>query len=70
MGSAIAFALQAMNLLPAIMKGVSGAMEAYSAAKAVIGDMVTTNRDPTDAEWDALNAATDKLRGALHSDDE
>lgn len=69
MGSAIAFALQAMNMLPAILKGVNGAIDAYNAAKAVITDMASSGRDPTAAEWDTLNAATDKLRSELHTDD-
>jgi hypothetical protein len=70
MGNALAFAMNVINLMPVVLKGVSGAMEAFTAGKAVVEGMVRDDRDPTPAEWDALNAATAALQSKLHSDDE
>lgn len=65
----LAFALKLLNLVPAVIQGVTGAVDAFSAGKAALDKMVSENRDPTDDEWDALNAATQALGDALMSDD-
>ena len=37
--------------------------------QAAIRAMVEENRDPTDAEWEALNVRIAQIREKLHSDD-
>lgn len=69
MGGALVFASQLLNLVPIAIQGVAGAVEAFNAGKDAVKRMVAENRDPTDAEWAALNAATESLRSALQSDD-
>ena len=63
---AAAFALQLLQILPGLLEAgleVQGLIEATS-AKLVI--MQEEKRDPTDAEWEELNAAVDELRTKLH----
>jgi hypothetical protein len=64
----LAFALQLLDLVPLIVKGVTGAAEALSWGKSQIEKMVQEDRDPTDAEWDELNKKTEELRTALQTD--
>ena len=63
------FAVQVMNLLPAIVTGVTGAFEAFQMGKKALERMAAEGRDPTDEEWDILNTATNALGDALLSDD-
>lgn len=45
------------SLVEAAAKGVRAAQE----ARDMVARMAAEGRDPTDAEWEALNAATDAL---------
>ena len=64
-----AFALQLFQLVPLIIQGVTGAMELFQWGEAKVKEMVDADRDPTESEWSELNAKTNELRTALHSDD-
>lgn len=66
--NAILFAAELLKWLPAAKAGVTGAWEALEWGKTALETMVADNRDPTDEEWQEVNARTDALREALHSD--
>ena len=53
---AIAFAIQALTQLPALIQAGADAVAAIEATIAALQAMQTENRDPTPAEWDALDA--------------
>jgi hypothetical protein len=62
---AIAYAIELLTQLPAI---VSTGMEIETAVKngiAALQTMQAENRDPTPAEWDALHATLESLRQQL-----
>lgn len=59
-------ALQLLQSLPALIAAgaeVKGLVEDQTAK---LKDMADTGRDPTQAEWDDLNAKIDQLRATLH----
>lgn len=51
-----------------IANAISAGVPAAIKAKEAIEKMIAEGRDPTDAEWDELNAVTDALRLKLHED--
>ena len=60
-------ALQLLQSLPALIAAgaeVKGLIEDQTAK---LKDMADTGRDPTQQEWDELNAQIDKLRTSLHN---
>lgn len=60
-------ALQLLQSLPALIAAgaeVKGLIEDQTAK---LKDMADTGRDPTQQEWDELNAQIDKLRAGLHN---
>jgi hypothetical protein len=64
---ALAYAIQALQILPSLISAgvqVKGLIENTNASLAT---MQKENRDPTAAEWDALNAQIADLRKQLHS---
>lgn len=54
--------LLGIRIANAIVAGVPGAIEASN----LVARMVAEGREPTDAEWDQLNAATAGYRDRLH----
>jgi len=64
----LSFMVKLMNLVPAMVQGVSGAIDAFTTGAAKVETMVKENRNPTDAEWDELNAVTDALMTSLFDD--
>lgn len=66
--TAFAFALELARLAPAIKAGVTGAIDALDWGRERLEAMAAEGRDPTPEEWAALNARTQALRDALHSD--
>lgn len=70
MESALKFAMMVMDLVPLVVKGVTGAAEAFQAGRDAVKLMVDEDRDPTDEEWAALNADLDEMQRKLHSDTE
>ncbi|WP_316978035.1 hypothetical protein [Shumkonia mesophila] len=67
--NALAFASQVLQLLPAVISGVKGASQAMTWGAGLVKGMAAENRDPTPAEWDALNAMTAAFGEQLLSDD-
>lgn len=68
MPNALAFAAQILQMLPAVIRGVQGARDAMIWGADQIKTMVAEHRDPTEAEWDALNTMTSALGDELMSD--
>lgn len=66
---ALAYASLLLDLVPLALKGVSAAVDALTTGRNAVKAMVAENRDPTEAEWAALNAVTADLSDKLHSDD-
>lgn len=64
--SALAFVAQILGILPGLIQAgveVTGFIQKY---RDRIDEMATTGRDPTQQEWDELNAEIARLRGELH----
>ena len=70
MGTALQFALLAMDIVPRIIAGAAGAAQAFENAHAVYKTLVAENRDPTAEEWDALNAEIRRLEERILSDEQ
>lgn len=68
MGTAFAFAMTLLDIVPSIVKGVTGAVEAFGAGHEVVKKLVDEDRDPTDEEWAKLNSDIAALRTELHTD--
>lgn len=66
---ALEFGLLAMEIVPRIIAGASGAIQAFNNAKSVYQTLVREQRDPTPEEWDKLNAEIAALQNRLHSDE-
>jgi len=65
--TALMMALQLLQSLPALIAAgaeVKGLIEDQTTK---LKDMADTGRDPTQQEWDELNAQIDKLRASLHN---
>lgn len=62
---AISFALQAFTILPDLIKAGVDIYEFIDETKDKLKVMGEENRDPTDLEWDILNARIAALRMQL-----
>lgn len=70
MNPAIAlYALQFLQSLPMLIQTGGDLIARIRDENAKIDQMIADDREPTDAEWDALNAATAVLRAKLHAPD-
>lgn len=67
--NAIAYALQLLNALPALIQAGHDVSELITDTRDRLKNMETEGRDPTPGEWDDLNARIGLLRGDLHSDE-
>lgn len=65
----IEYAMRVLSLLPLVEKGLGAVVGEMKKGYEALQKMVAEGRDPTPEEWDILNAATDKLRDSLHSDE-
>lgn len=61
------YALQILQQIPALIAAGQSVLGLVQDGSAALEKMVSENRDPTEAEWDALNAVTKALRDQLHS---
>lgn len=68
MPTALAFAMKIIDLAPLVIRGAQGAAQAMTWGRAAIKTMVAEQREPTPAEWDALNAMTAALGDELLTD--
>lgn len=64
-----AFALALLNIAPVLLEAGAAGLETFNRHKDALQTMVNEGRDPTPAEWDALNAEISALQDRLHSDD-
>lgn len=63
------FAIQLLEALPGLIIAGQNVVNLIESSTAAFKLMVAENREPTDAEWDALNAATAALQAQLHAPD-
>lgn len=68
MGSIIAYALQALEAMPTLISAGQSVIGLVEHSSAAIKTMQAESRDPTQQEWDDLNATIDSLRKQLHAD--
>lgn len=61
------YALQLLQLLPTAIAAGANVMNIINQGQAALQSMIAEKRNPSDAEWDALNAATKALRDQLHA---
>jgi hypothetical protein len=65
MGTALALAIQALEVLPTLVTASANALSFIDSTTASLKSMQAEGRDPTDVEWDALNAQIATLRAEL-----
>ena len=61
------YALQLLQALPGLIATGQNVMSIINQGTTALQNMVAEKRNPSDAEWDALNAVTAELRKQLHS---
>lgn len=65
MNDALKYIDQLLQVLPGLIQAGHDAADLIAAAR----NMLREGRDPSDGEWDDLNARIGLLRGNLHSDE-
>jgi len=65
--SALNFALAFLNLLPELVQMTTEVEALWQNTTAALNNMIAQNRDPTDAEWQALNDQINTLRAKLNA---
>ena len=65
MGTALALAIQALEVLPTLITASAEALGFIDNTTAALKAMQLENRDPTEAEWTALDAQIATLRAQL-----
>lgn len=61
------YALQVLQALPTLIAAGQNIANLVSQSSAALNAMIAEKRNPSDAEWDALNAAIKALRDQLHA---
>lgn len=61
------YALQLLQALPGLIATGQNVMSIINQGTTALQNMVAEKRNPSEAEWDALNAVTAELRKQLHS---
>ena len=61
------YALQLLQALPGLIATGLNVMSIINQGTTALQNMVAEKRNPSEAEWDALNAVTAELRKQLHS---
>lgn len=65
--TAIAYALSLLAEVPALIAAGKSVVDLVQTGSAALKTMQTENRDPTAAEWYALNSQIKALRDELHA---
>jgi hypothetical protein len=65
MGTALALAIQVLEILPTLITASSEALGFIDSTTAALKAMQADSRDPTDAEWAALDTQIATLRAQL-----
>ncbi len=58
----LAYALQLLSLLPPLITAGVDVVDMIEKANADLAEMKKNGTDPTDAQWEELNALVEKLR--------
>jgi hypothetical protein len=61
------YAIQLLNALPGLIATGQNLLTVVQQHRDALERMHAENRDPTQEEWDALNASINALRSQLHS---
>lgn len=61
------YAIQILNAIPQLIATGQNVMAVVQQHRNAMETMLAEKRDPTQAEWDALNVTIDQLRTQLHS---
>ena len=64
---ALTYAIQLLSALPALIDAGMSIKNLVSDSTAALNKMQAEKRDPSPAEWDALNAMIADLRKQLHA---
>lgn len=64
---ALELALSVFSQLPGLISAGANVIALINSTKTTLTTAKAENRDPTPAEWDALNAQIDDLRKQLHA---
>ena len=67
MGTALAYAVQLLGILPSVLDAGKNIKDLLIQGNAALDAMQKEKRDPTPAEWAALNKTISALRADLHS---
>jgi hypothetical protein len=67
MPTALMYAAQILGMLPSLISAGKNITDLVTTGNAALKSMQDEKRDPTPAEWDALNAQITALRAELHS---
>lgn len=67
MAPALSFAIQVLNLLPGLIQAGIEVASLIQTTATALKAMHDEGRDPTDAEWEALHAATEASLARLDS---
>jgi len=66
MPTILAYAMQVLQVLPVLITAGQNVTAFIKQANDALYKMQAEGRDPSAAEWDALNAQIDQLRAILH----
>lgn len=64
---ALLYATQLLGMLPALIASGKSVVDLVESGNAALKAMADEKRDPTPAEWDALNAKIKALQDELHA---
>jgi hypothetical protein len=64
---ALLYATQLLSMLPSILAAGKSVVDLVETGNAALKSMADENRDPTPAEWQALNDKIAALQAELHS---
>ena len=65
--AALYYALQVLQAIPTLIAAGQNISGLVSQSTTALNAMIAEKRNPSDAEWDALNAAIKALRDQLHA---
>ena len=66
--SALLYATQLLGMLPSLLAAGKSVVDLVESGNAALKAMADEKRDPTPAEWDALNVKIKTLQDELHAD--
>ncbi len=67
MPQVLLYMLQVLNAIPGLLAAGQSVMGLVNNATVAVQNMQAENRDPSPAEWDALNKTIAALRSELHA---